>query len=125
MIDRLIKILFFTFALSSINNVIADAPMEGYLSTHFGMSSNEVRAIIEDDGVVFSSSETMDGDHLIFAQRKQSWITTELLYVFPASSDRLALIVEIFPGLLNTTLIRKELVERLGNHLQTITPNLS
>ena len=114
MIDRLIKVLFFTFALSNVSNVIAEIQLQGYLSTHFGMSANEVRAVIENDGVVFSSSETTDGDHLIFAQRKQSWITTELLYVFPASSDRLALIIEIFPGLLDSTPIHKELVEKLG-----------
>jgi len=112
--DRLIKIFFILFALSNVSNVIAEAQLTGYLSTNFGMSANEVRAAFENDGVAFSSSETTDGDHLIFAQRKQGWITTDLLYVFPASSDRLALIIEIFPGLLDTTPIRKELADELG-----------
>lgn len=112
--DRLVKILFISFALLNVNNVIAEVQLAGYLSTNFGMSANEVRAVIDNDSVVFSSSETTDGDYLIYAQRKQSWITTELLYVFPASSDRLALIIEIFPGLLDTAPIRKELAEELG-----------
>lgn len=114
MIDRLIKILFIIFIFFNVNNVIAETKLNGHLSTHFGMSANEVRAVFENDGVHFSNSETTDGDHLIFAQRKQDWITTELLYVFPASSDRLALIIEIFPGLLDTAPLRKELVEKLG-----------
>jgi hypothetical protein len=112
--DRLVKILFILIALLSVNNVIAEAQLAGYLSTNFGMSSEEVRAVFEKDGVIFSNSETTDGDHLIFAQRKQNWITTDLLYVFPASSDRLALIIEIFPGLLDTAPLRKELVDELG-----------
>jgi hypothetical protein len=112
--DRLVKILFILFTLLNVNNVIAEAQLTGYLSTNFGMSSEEVRAVFEKDGVVFSNSETTDGDHLIFAQRKQNWITTDLLYVFPANSDRLALIIEIFPGLLDTAPLRKELVDELG-----------
>jgi hypothetical protein len=114
MIERFIKIFFVVFALSGVNNVIAETALQGYLSTDFGMSAKEVRAVFENDGVVFSNSETTDGDHLIYARRKQSWITSELLYVFPASSDRLALIIEIFPGLLDTTPLRKELAEELG-----------
>jgi len=112
--DRLVKILFILFTLLNVDNVIAEAQLTGYLSTNFGMSAEEVRAVFEKDGVVFSNSETTDGDHLIFAQRKQNWITTELLYVFPASSDRLALIIEIFPGLLDTAPLRKELADELG-----------
>ena len=112
--DRLVKIFFLLFALLNVNNVIAEAQLAGYLSTNFGMSAEEVRAVFEKDGVVFSNSETTDGNHLIFAQRKQNWITTDLLYVFPASSDRLALIIEIFPGLLDTAPLRKELVDELG-----------
>jgi hypothetical protein len=114
MIDRVIKIFLLTFVLSNVSNVIAETQLDGYLSTHFGMSSDEVRAVFDNDGIDFSNSETTDGDHLIFAQRKQSWITSELLYVFPASSDRLALIIEIFPGLLDTSPLRKELAEELG-----------
>jgi len=112
--DRLVKILFILFTLLNVNNVTAEVQLAGYLSTNFGMSSEEVRAVFEKDGVVFSNSETTDGDHLIFAQRKQNWITTDLLYVFPASSDRLALIIEIFPGLLDTAPLRKELADALG-----------
>ncbi len=114
MIKKIIKIFFFIFVLSSVSNVSAETSLHGHLSTHFGMSANEVRAVIENDGVVYSNSETADGDHLIFAQRKQSWITTELLYVFPASTDRLALIIEIFPGLMDSTPVRKILTETLG-----------
>ncbi|MBL1143074.1 MAG: hypothetical protein HND53_13685 [Proteobacteria bacterium] len=115
MIYKLIKIFFITFALLNVNTVIAETELNGYLSTQFGMSANEVRTVIEEDGIVFSSSETTDGDHLIFAQRKQSWITSDLLYVFPANSDRLALIIEIFPGLFDTTPIQKKLAKQLGN----------
>lgn len=114
MIERLVKVFFITFALSNVNNVIAETQLEGYLSTQFGMSAKEVRSVIENDGVTYSSSEDSDGDHLIFAERKQSWITSELLYVFPANSDRLALVIEIFPGLMDTTPIRKEMSEKLG-----------
>jgi len=112
--DRLVKILFILFTLLNVNNVTAEVQLAGYLSTNFGMSSEEVRAVFEKDGVVFSNSETTDGDHLIFAQRKQNWITTDLLYVFPANSDRLALIIEIYPGLMDTAPLRKELVDELG-----------
>jgi hypothetical protein len=114
MIDRLIKIIFITFSLTNVSNVIAETQLQGHLSTNFGMSANEVRAVFEKDGVVFSDSEITDGDHLIFAQRKQSWITTDLLYIFPANSDRLALIIEIFPGLVNSDSVRKDLSDRLG-----------
>jgi hypothetical protein len=114
MTNRFIKIFFIIFTLSNVNNVIADTQLHGYLSTQFGMSAKEVRSAFENDGVVFSDSETTDGDHLIFATRKQSWITSDLLYVFPAGSDRLALIIEIFPGLIDTTQIRKEISEKLG-----------
>ncbi len=112
--DRLIKIFLITFILLNVSDVIAETQLTGYLSTNFGMSSDEVRAVFGNDGEVFSNSETTDGDHLIFAQRKQSWITTELLYVFPANSDRLALIIEIFPGLMDIAPLRKELVDELG-----------
>jgi hypothetical protein len=115
MIDRLIKMLFTIFILLNVNNVIAETQLNGHLSTHFGMSAKEVRAVFENDDEIFSNSETTDGDHLIFAQRKQSWITTDLLYVFPVSSDRLALIIEIIPGLLDTAPLRKEQVEKLGD----------
>ncbi len=115
MVEKFIKIIFVVFALSNVSNVIAETRLEGYLSSDFGMSANEVRAVFENDGVVFSNSETTDGDHLIYAKRKQDWITSELLYVFPASSDRLALIIEVFPGLLDPTPIRKELAEELGH----------
>jgi len=114
MTDKLIKILFLAIVLSTVSSVSAETKLEGYLSTHFGMSAEEVRAVIENDGVVFSDSETTDGDHLIFAQRKQSWITTDLLYVFPANSDRLALIIEIFPGLVDSDPVRKDLSDKLG-----------
>jgi len=114
MINKLIKILFLIFALTNINNVIADTQLQGHLSTNFGMSAEEVRAVFEKDGVDFSSSEVTDGDHLIFAKRKQSWITTDLLYVFPANSDRLALIIEIFPGLVDSEPVRKDLSDELG-----------
>jgi len=111
---RLIKLIFIIFILVNVNNVFAEVQLQGYLSTHFGMSATEVRSVLENDGVVFSNSETTDGDHMIFAQRKQSWITTELLYVFPENSDRLALIIEIFPGLLDSGQIRKDISEKLG-----------
>ena len=114
MTDKLIKIFFLMFALTNVNNVIAETQLQGHLSSNFGMSANEVRAVFEKDGVVFSDSEITDGDHLIFAQRKQSWITTDLLYIFPENSDRLALIIEIFPGLVNSDSVRKDLAKRLG-----------
>ena len=66
--DRLVKILFILFALLNVNNVIAEAQLTGYLSTNFGMSSEEVRAVFEKDGVVFSNRETNDGYHMIFFQ---------------------------------------------------------
>jgi hypothetical protein len=114
MINKLIKVVFITLALTSVSNVIADTQLKGYLSSQFGMSAEEVRDVIKNDGITFSSSETTDGDHLIFAQRKQSWITTDLLYVFPANSDRLALIIEIYPGVLDTKPILEGLANQLG-----------
>jgi hypothetical protein len=129
MLDKLIKIVFITFTLLNVNNAIAETQLNGYLSTEFGMSAKEVRRVIENDGITFSSSETTDGDHLIFAQRKQSWITTDLLYVFPANSDQLALIIEIFPGVLDTTPILEELAKQLGkpssdNYPESVLKNM-
>lgn len=114
MIKRILNIFLFIFSLLSVNTAVAEARLDGYLSSQFGMSAKEVRSLFENDGVVFSSSETEEGDHLIFAQRKQSWITSELLYVFPANSDRLALVIEVFPGLVDSTPILNELSKKLG-----------
>ena len=114
MIKTLIKGLITLFALLNISHVLAETQLNGFLSAQFGMSAEEVQANFKTDEVIFSSSEITDNDHLIYAQRKQDWITSELLYVFPAGSDRLALVIEIFPGLLDTTPIRKELTEKLG-----------
>lgn len=115
MLNRCIKIvLFLFFVLLNATNAIADTKLDGYLSAQFGMSAETVRSIFENDGIVYSSSETTDGDHLIYAERKQSWITSELLYVFPAKSDRLALVIEIFPGLVDVDPVRKELSDKLG-----------
>ncbi len=114
MLNKYIKILLITFSLLNTGNVYAEVQLNGYLSSQFGMSANEVRAAFENDGVIFSSSETADGDYMIFAKRKQNWITSDLLYVFPSNSDRLALIIEIFPGLMDSSPIHKELTEKLG-----------
>ncbi len=114
LLNKYIKILLIAFSLLNIGNVYAEAQLNGYLSSQFGMSADEVRSAIKDDGIVFSSSETTDGDHLIFATREQSWITTDILYVFPAGSDRLALIIEIYPGMVDSDPIRKEVSEKLG-----------
>jgi hypothetical protein len=127
--DKLIKIVLITFTLLNASSTIAETQLKGFLSTEFGMSAEDVRNVIENDGITFSSSETTDGDHLIFAQRKQSWITSELLYVFPANSDRLALIIEIFPGVLDTTPILNDLAKQLGtpssdNYPESVLKNM-
>jgi hypothetical protein len=114
MINRIIKTTLLIVVLSCVHSVSAETQLNGYLSTEFGMSAQQAREAFESDGVVFSSSETTDGDHLIFAKREQSWITTDLLYVFPSNSDRLALIIEIFPGLLDSKPVHTELTEKLG-----------
>ncbi len=116
MIKRTSQILFIVFSavLANVSSVIAETPLEGHLGARFGMSAQEVIAVFDNNDLVLSSRETTDNDHLIFAERKRSWITTELLYVFPADSDRLALIIEIFPGLIDTAPVRREQVEKLG-----------
>ena len=124
MINKIIKTILLIFVLSCVQGVSAETQLNGYLSTEFGMSVEDARKAFENDGIVFSSSETADGDYLIFAKREQSWITTDLLYVFPSNSDRLALIIEIFPGLLNSKPVRKELIEKLGEPSSDNYPEL-
>lgn len=51
--DRLTKIFLITFILLNVSDVIAETQLTGYLSTNFGMSSDEVRAVFGNDGVVF------------------------------------------------------------------------
>ena len=114
MTKKIFTILTAAIILINATNAFAEAKLNGFMSAQFGMSAEEVQANFKNDEVIFSSSETTDNDHLIYAQRKQAWITSELLYVFPAGSDRLALVIEIFPGLLDTSPIRKELTEKLG-----------
>jgi hypothetical protein len=124
MLNRIIKTALLIFVLSFMQGLGAETRLNGYLSTQFGMSAQEARKVFENDGIVFSSSETTDGDYLIFAKREQSWITSDLLYVFPSNSDRLALIIEIFPGLMDSKPVRKELVEKLGEPSSDNYPEL-
>ncbi|MBT7952846.1 MAG: hypothetical protein HN764_14555 [Gammaproteobacteria bacterium] len=124
MINRIIKTTLLIVVFSCVHSVSAETPLNGYLSTQFGMSAQDARKAFENDGIVFSSSETADGDYLIFAKREQSWITSDLLYVFPSNSDSLALIIEIFPGLLDSKPVRKELIEKLGEPSSDNYPEL-
>lgn len=124
MINKIIKATLLIAVLTCVQGVSAEIQLNGYLSTEFGMSAQDTRKAFESDGIVFSSSETADGDYLIFAKREQSWISSDLLYVFPSNSDSLALIIEIFPGLLDSKPVRKELIEKLGEPSSDNYPEL-
>lgn len=88
--------------------------LEGYLSALFNMAEAEVRSSLKQDNIEVIDSENADGDHLLFGQRNRDWIKTDLLYVFPNRTDKLSLVIEVFPGLLDTGPVRKELEQKFG-----------
>ncbi len=96
------------------HGVMAEPQLDGYLSARFNMTAEQVSSVLSNDNISINSNETTDGDHLIFGQLQRSWITTDLLYVFPANSNHLALVIEVFPGMVDSKPVRDELVKQLG-----------
>jgi hypothetical protein len=98
----------------------AATEVDGYLGARFGMTAEQVAGVLEHDGIVQTGTETFDdGDHLIRAERDRGWVETDLLYVFPGGRDRLALVIEFFPGGTNVEAVEADITERHGEPLST------
>ncbi|MGQ4880682.1 hypothetical protein ACOJCM_19125 [Billgrantia sp. LNSP4103-1] len=93
----------------------ADAPT-GYRSAEFGMSSEEVMAVLERDAVTqVEAQETEAGDLIIDGELlAQDEPETDLRYVFPAGSDQLALVVSFHPDVAQRERIVEQLVASHG-----------
>ncbi|KAA0010282.1 hypothetical protein F0A17_17585 [Billgrantia pellis] len=97
-------------ALAITAALAAEGPT-GYRSAEFGMSSQEVMAVLENDGVTgIEVHETDEGDRLIDGELQDE---TALRYVFPAGDDALALVVAFHHDVAE----RERVIERLvANH---------
>lgn len=94
----------------------AAEPLNGYRSAEFGMSSEQVRERMEDDGVIGTTAhETADGDLVIDARLDDGEDPeTGVRYVFPGGRDRLALVLEFHPDPAAAGQVRNRLRERHG-----------
>ncbi|MCE8021781.1 hypothetical protein HOP51_16920 [Halomonas sp. MCCC 1A11036] len=88
----------------------------GYRSAEFGMSSAEVIAYLENDGVAgIEMNETEDGDLLLDAElQAPDEPETDLRYVFPAGGDQLALVVAFHPDVTDYPRVRERLEAQYG-----------
>ncbi|WP_404295188.1 hypothetical protein [Halomonas sp.] len=100
---------------------MAAPSIEGFLSAEFGMSPDEVRERLADDGIVeVSEEQTADGDLLIDGRlggdpaAGEPAVETDLRYVFPAGSERLALVVAFHPEVADHAAVKAELEATYG-----------
>lgn len=78
-------------------DAVAGDTMDGYRSAQFGMSADEVRSVVEDDGVIITTTEeTADGDKLLDGYVDDD-TEAGIRYVFPEGRDQLALVVKFHP----------------------------
>ncbi len=102
--------------LLAIPSLHAEQVPNGYRSAEFGMSSEEVKAKLEEDRVVETSVEkSPDGDLIIDGHLADPGEEeTGVRYVFPAGSDRLALVVEFHPDADAVGRVQDALEQRFG-----------
>ena len=110
---KLLRCLALLLVLGTTTALNAEQ-VTGFQSALFGMAPDDAKKSFVADNIAVTSSEQAEGNDLIYAQRNMGWLTTELLYVFPSTSQRLALVIEVFPGLLNAGPVGEELVKKLG-----------
>ncbi|MCC5860234.1 MAG: hypothetical protein JJT90_18950 [Ectothiorhodospiraceae bacterium] len=113
---RAAALLFTALLVTATAPAGAAEPLNGYRSTAFGMSADEVWARMEDDGVIGTAThETEDGDLIIDARLEgDAPPETGVRYVFPGGHDRLALILEFHPDPSLAEGVRARLSERHG-----------
>ncbi|MDM8546121.1 plastocyanin/azurin family copper-binding protein [Candidatus Venteria ishoeyi] len=93
---------------------IAQTTFNGYLSAAFGMSWQQVKEAIAKDDLKLVNAEDAE---IIKAKRDRGFITTDISYVIPKQTGKLALIVEFYPGVLSENPIVNELEKQLGSPL--------
>ena len=94
---RLAALLVVVGGLLLAPGAFAADTMDGYRSAQFGMSADEVKSAVEDDGVtIVTVHETDDGDTLLDGHLDDD-TETGIRYVFPEGRDQLALVVKFHP----------------------------
>ncbi|WP_444989349.1 hypothetical protein [Halomonas mongoliensis] len=105
---------------------LAAPTITGYGSAEFGMSPDEVRERLIEDGVTdVSEEQTADGDLLIDGRLGGTplggtplggdpAVETDLRYVFPAGSDQLALVVAFHPDVDDHPAVKEQLTAEYG-----------
>ncbi|MCE8036083.1 MULTISPECIES: hypothetical protein [unclassified Halomonas] len=108
--------LFTALALIVASVATAAEEITGYRSAEFGMSSEAVLERLEQDGVTdIEIRETEDNDRLIDGELQvEGEPVTDLRYVFPAGSDRLALVVAFYPDVADHAAVKDQLVSQYG-----------
>ncbi len=108
--------LFMALALTAASAVAAAEGIMGYRSAEFGMSSEAVLASLESDEIAkVDTLETDDQDLIVDAELQGAdGAVTDVRYVFPAGSDRLALVVTFHPDVADHAEIKEQLVSRYG-----------
>ncbi|MEQ4539619.1 hypothetical protein HBJ58_02660 [Halomonas desiderata] len=88
----------------------------GYRSAEFGMTSQEVLARLESDDVANIERHQTEGDDLLIDGERQveGEPVTDLRYVFPAGSDRLALVVAFHPNVADHAAVKEQLISQYG-----------
>lgn len=95
---------------------LAAPTITGYGSAEFGMSPDEVRERLIEDGVTdVSEEQTADGDLLIDGRLGgDPAVETDLRYVFPAGSEQLALVVAFHPEVDDHPAVKERLTAEYG-----------
>ncbi|PWV76727.1 hypothetical protein [Halomonas sp. A11-A] len=95
---------------------LAAPAITGYGSVELGMSPDEVRERLAADGVTeVTEEQTADGDLLIDGRLGGApAVETDLRYVFPAGSDRLALVVAFHPEVADQAAVKEQLTAEYG-----------
>jgi hypothetical protein len=100
---------------------LAAPGITGYGSAEFGMSPDEVRERLAEDGVTeVTEEQTADGDLLIDGRLGGNpvggapAVETDLRYVFPAGSERLALVVAFHPEVADHATVKADLKAAYG-----------
>jgi len=95
---------------------LAAPAITGYGSVELGMSPDEVRERLVADGVAeVTEEQTAAGDLLIDGRLGgDSAVETDLRYVFPAGSERLALVVAFHPEVADHAAVKAQLMDEYG-----------
>lgn len=108
--------LLTALALTATSIAVAAEEITGYRSAEFGMSSEEVLARLESDHIANIERHQTEHDDLLIDGERQvdGEPVTDLRYVFPAGSDRLALVVAFHPEVADHAAVKEQLVSQYG-----------